>query len=100
MSLDLAVEVPTADEADLVELAGLLDAEPTVVRSHPFDGENAIQLVLLLTTAGYPYFRTWLTARANSGKQCSVVVKGMKLSGYSANEVETILKTLEKSLKK
>lgn len=104
MSPTIAVQVPESEGSDLRELAetlaSSLEVEPDFVAVHPFDGEALVQVVIMLTTAAYPYFHSWLRARSSAGKGCYIAVKGMKLRGYTSEEVAEILKTIENHMSK
>lgn len=94
MPLTVAVQVPTSDRADLQVLIDDMGASDDLVAAHPFDGEAFVQTVVILSSVGFPYFRTWLRSRADAGKHCSVAFKGMKLRGYTHEEVNDIIQKL------
>ena len=96
----VAVQVPVEDREDLRELMQELGEVNGVVAAHPFDGEAIVQGVVVLTTATLPHFRAWLKARTEARKSYSVAVKGMKLTGYSADDVTKIVTAIENQINK
>lgn len=95
MEIPIAIRVPEEDIEELRKLQKGVGSTDEIVVAHPFDGETVVQLVILLSSAGYPFFRSWLTYRATARKSYSVVHNGTELTGYTASEVETILKRLD-----
>jgi hypothetical protein len=97
MSVTIAVLVPTSDQAELAELPTEFNASP-VVDSRPFDGEAVVQALVTISTATYPFFRTWIRSRIEKAKHTSVAIDGITLKGYTSTEVENILRYVQKSL--
>lgn len=95
MEIPIAVRVPEEDIEELRKLQKGVGSTDEIVVAHPFDGEAVVQLVILLSGAGYPFFRSWLTYRATARKSYSVVHNGTELTGYTASEVDSILKRLD-----
>lgn len=97
MNLPIAVRVPESDRHDLEALlkAGEWDSD-SIATSRPFDGASVMQAIVLLTTTGYPFFRTWLMSRAEMRKTFSIVHNGIELKGYTPSDAAKILETLDR----
>ncbi|NDZ77252.1 hypothetical protein G3I19_01655 [Streptomyces sp. SID10853] len=82
-------EPQAADELEVLAHGITTAGERTEQR--PFDGEAALQMLIALSVATFPYFRTWIRSRADQRKETKVVVDGLELSGYTEKEVNRIL---------
>jgi len=90
MALSVVVQVPVADRHELQELAESLASEAQVVESRPFDGESVVQTLLVILPSTYPFFYTWIKSRSERAKNTYVSVDGMRLKGFTAEEVSRI----------
>lgn len=96
MSFSVAVRVPASDLNDLREMiAAQGDTHGEIQTARPFDGETVVQVVVLLTGAGYPVFRTWLKSRTDSRKTYSIIHNGTELRGYTPKEAERVINALD-----
>ena len=98
MSLSLVVQVPIADRDDLQQLAEYVAPEPTVAESRPFDGESMVQTLLVLLPSTYPFFHTWIKSRSERAKNTYVSLEGMRLKGFTSDEVLHITGEIERRL--
>lgn len=87
--------VPPAEAAELEELKATVEGTSQVVEARPFDGVVVAQILVPLTLATIPVLKAWLTARFDHRKSQTVVVRGMKFTGYSAEEVKELFESLD-----
>ena len=99
MDLSLVVQVPVADQEDLRQLVESSASGERVIESRPFDGETVVQVLLVLSPAIYPFFRTWITSRSERAKNTYVSIDGMRFKGFTAREVTRITGEIEQRLK-
>jgi hypothetical protein len=71
-------------------------SEVEVFGSRAFDGDAVVQIVLGLSAATVTVVRTWLMTRVDRGKSFSVVWRGRRLVGYSADDVVKIIDAIER----
>jgi len=98
MSVPVLVQVPLDDASALEGLVEGMDNASHAGTAHPFDGETVAQVLILLSTAGFPYFRTWAQGRISARKGFKAVINGVELSGYTAEEVGSILEHVQREI--
>jgi hypothetical protein len=98
MSIPVLVQVPLDDAAALESLIEGMDGVTPAGTAHPFDGETVAQVLVLLSGAGLPYFRTWARSRISARKGFKAVINGVELSGYTAEEVASILDHVQREI--
>ena len=79
----------------LRKLADLCPEDVTVLESQAFDGTPIVQAVVALTATSAPVMKAWLKSRATERTARSITVDGKRMEGYSASDVERIMKTLD-----
>jgi hypothetical protein len=94
MTASILVQVPSADSDNLDELATKLGATSGVTLVHPFDGETMAQILVTVSTGSFPFFALWVRERIAARNRFQVVVDGTELTGYTADEANTILERL------
>lgn len=97
--VELILEIPVEDgsEADF-PASELLPRRGEVGRAAGLDGDQVLQLLTVVTAGTVRVLRTWLLARAAQRKQQRVVWNGRVFQGYTPEEIELIVKTLERNL--
>lgn len=95
MTLSVIVQLPASDASELRALVEEVDSGEEVEMVHPFDGETVAQVLLAVSAASLPYFRIWARARVEARKGFTILHEGKELRGYTADEVERILKILQ-----
>jgi hypothetical protein len=90
MDLSLLVQVPVTEQDELQQLVERLASEGQIVESRPFDGETVVQALVVLLPATYPFFHTWIKSRSERAKNTYVSIDGMRLKGFTAEEVSRI----------
>lgn len=98
--IELILELPAEDgaEADF-PIPDLLPRRGKVGRVSGLDGDQVLQLAVVVTAGTVQVLRTWLLARAAQRKQQRVVWDGrIILDGYGPEEIELVVKTLDRSL--
>jgi hypothetical protein len=101
MPIDIAVSLPIDDpdaHRDLAALATGTTNASQVAEQRPFDGQAALEAVVTLSPATYPFFRTWVRSRIDRRKQFKVISDGIEMTGYTADEAEQILKRIQESM--
>ncbi len=89
------VRLPARDAQDLNDLVQGLRSDEDIEMVHPFDGETVAQVLVALSTTTLPFFRTWVKARLEARKGFVVLHEGKELRGYTADEVEQIMRVLD-----
>ena len=92
--MNISVQVPPEDRSALEELQQSLGLSAEIIEVHPFDGETMAQSVVAVTLVATPLLRAWLRARVDQRKAFRVVYDGVEYSGYTAEEVEALVRTL------
>lgn len=97
--IELILELPVEDgnEADF-PAPDLLPRRGEVGHSLGLDGDQVLQLAVVVTAGTVRVLRTWLLARAGQRKQQRVVWNGRAFQGYTPEEIELIVKTLGRNL--
>jgi hypothetical protein len=88
------VQVPVEDAGELDALGTLSDGEEVEI-VHPFDGGAVAQVVITLSTAALPFFKSWMDARVKARKSFEFRYKGRRFKGATADDVIKILKAIE-----
>lgn len=91
----IVVRVPNEDVSDLHALKTQLPNEVNIVQSRAFDGATVVQALTALTIAALPVLKAWLLARAEHRRSTTVIWEGKQLTGYSAEEVGSIVTALD-----
>lgn len=94
----IAIRLEGDQRSELEEFLAGVNSDAEVMMTRPFDGETAVQAVVLLSSVSFPFFQTWLRRRAEARKAYRIVVDGTELTGYSSAEVERILTIVQKTL--
>jgi hypothetical protein len=97
--VELILEVPAADssELDLPDPQVLPRTEP-VSHASGLDGAHVLQASIVVTAGTVRVLRTWLLARTERLQNTRVVWNGREFHGYTAQEVELLLRALEREL--
>ncbi|TCO40517.1 hypothetical protein EV646_11758 [Kribbella antiqua] len=91
--------VVSPDEAaELEELTASVDGASEPVGARPFDGVVVVQAEIPLTAAAVAILKDWVKARFEQKKSQTVVVRGAKFMGYSADEIRELFAWLDKEL--
>lgn len=96
--MPMLVQVRMEEAADLDDLLEAVDGATPAGTAHPFDGETVAQVALLLSTATFPFFRTWAQSRIAARKGFKVVMDGIELSGYTSEEAVSVLKQIQQAI--
>jgi hypothetical protein len=97
MPANLIVRLPADDAADLNDLVDRLGSDEEVELVQPFDGATEAQVLVALSTATLPFFRTWMKARLEARKGFVVMHDGNEYKGYTAEEVSQILHVVDEN---
>lgn len=97
-AVDVVITVPYDDLGDLTSLARELETGLSPIESRSLDGATTAAALVAVATTSIPVLRAWLVARLDAKKGSVVSFEGVKLQGYSANEVEKIVKLLRREL--
>jgi hypothetical protein len=98
MPIAMLVQVRLDDAADLSEIVETVDGAGPVGSAQPFDGEAVAQVLVLMNAAVFPFFKTWAQGRVAARKGFKVIVNGVELSGYAAEEVASILEHVQREI--
>jgi hypothetical protein len=90
MEHTIIVQVPSSDTADLSQL----DETASLTETRPFDGESMVQILYVLGPGTLTTLITWIRARASSRKHFRIVVNGIEMNGYTANEAKRVVNQL------
>ncbi len=94
MAVNVIIRLPATDASDLSDLVQALNSEEEVEIVHPFDGTTTAQVFIALSTTMFPYLRSWMKMRVEIRKGFVAIHNGKELRGYTAEEVEQILRLL------
>ncbi|WP_345201996.1 hypothetical protein [Fodinibacter luteus] len=94
MTVHVIVRLPASDAQELTALVQSIHSDEDVEMVHPFDGATVAQVLVALSTATLPFFRIWANARVEARKGFVVVHDGRELRGYTADEVERIIRVV------
>lgn len=94
---NVIVAVPMIDQTELAELISDVPGASDIVESRPFDGIVLVQTLIPLTLVSLPLVKAWITHRFEHKKAQTVVLDGMRFEGMSADEVKTLLETLNQA---
>lgn len=95
MGRELSVQVPPGDEATLAELAEQLGIDTdAVIRTHPFDGQEMLHLLVPASAAALTVLRTWIKSHYARAAHYRITYRGTEIIGYSADEVERLIASL------
>ena len=95
MTERVIVRLPAGDAQDLNDLVQGLGSDEDVEMVHPFDGATVVQVLVVLSATTLPFFRTWVKARLEARKGFVILRDGQELRGYTADEVEQIMRILD-----
>jgi hypothetical protein len=98
MDVSFVLQVPVADQIDLRQLTEGIASRSEIVESRPFDGETVVQALVVLSASTYPYFKSWMASRREKSKHTYVSIDGMRLRGFTAQEVVRISREIEHRL--
>jgi hypothetical protein len=96
--LDLALSVDHENRSDLDAFVRQADAGASITESRSLDG---ITLATVLVTVGVGTvnaLRDWLISLVDAKKGCIVSFKGVTLQGYSSDDVERLMRLIEREL--
>jgi hypothetical protein len=98
-TIELILELPAHDSAasDFPDEAAL-PRTGAVGRASGLDGQQVVQLGVLVSAMSLATLRTWLLARAERLKHTRVVWNGREFHGYTAREVELLIRALQREL--
>lgn len=97
--IELILELPTHDstEADFPE-ASELTRSGSVGRVSGLDGQQLLQLGVIVSASSVQLLHTWLLTRAERLKGTRVVWEGREFNGYTPEEIELIVQLLKREL--
>jgi hypothetical protein len=97
--IELILELPAEDasEADFPEPEAL-PRRGEIGRALGLDGDQVLQLAVVVSAGTVRVLRTWLLARAEQRKSQRVVRGGDVFEGYTPEEIELLVKTLDRDL--
>jgi hypothetical protein len=94
-----ALVVVSPDEAaELEDLTASVDGASELVEARPSDGVVVVQAQVPLTAAAVAILKDWIKARFDHKKLQTVVVRGAKFTGYSADDVRELFAWLDKEI--
>jgi hypothetical protein len=98
-NVELILELPAHDstEADFPE-ADELPRSGSVGRVLGLDGQQVLQLGVIVSASSVQLLGTWLLARAERLRGTRVVWEGREFNGYSPEEIELIVRLLKREL--
>ncbi len=95
--IELILEIPaTEDGPSEYPDAALLPWAGGIGRTQGLDGEEFLQLAVLVGAPSVRILRTWLLTRAERMKQSRVVWEGQTYEGYTPKEIERLVRLLER----
>jgi hypothetical protein len=99
MTIELILELPAGDgtEAEFPDASTLPRTGP-IGHVSGLDGEQVLQLAVIVSTASVRVLRTWLLARAERLKHSRVVWEGQVWEGYTAKEIDLLMRSLERRI--
>ena len=96
--VDVVISVPYGDRDELGTLITRLDQSSLPMESRSLDGVTIATVIATISTASVAALKDWLTTRLEARKGCVVSLGGISMQGYSAGEVETIVRLLNNEL--
>jgi len=96
--IDLTLEIPAHDPAEDFPDADALSRAGAVGRALGLDGEQVLQLTVVVNGVTLPVLQTWLMARAKRSKYARVVWNGQVFSGYTSREIARLIRSLKRDL--
>jgi hypothetical protein len=90
----IVIRLHEADIADLEQLRTELPGQVVLVETRRFDGAAVVEALVTITVSALVVVRRWLIERGESQRATTVIVEGMELAGYNADDVATILAAL------
>jgi hypothetical protein len=98
-AIELVLVIPLADgTSDDFPLSTDVSWKGSPARSKGLSGAQEIQLAVVVTLGTLQTLRTWLRYRAERLKKTKVVWHGREFRGYTAAEVETLIKAIQAQL--
>jgi hypothetical protein len=97
-TIDVVLSVPLRDRDDLTRLARSLNGNASADESRSLDGVTLATALVAITPSSIAVLKAWLVARLEAKKGCVMSFGGVKLQGYSADEVEKIVGVLRREL--
>lgn len=97
--IELFVELPASDaaEAELPDAEALPRSGPVATVSG-LNGDQVLQLAIIVTTGSVGVLRTWLLARAERLKHTRVVWDNREFDGYTPREIELLMQVVNRVL--
>ncbi|MEV4535276.1 hypothetical protein AB0J82_15735 [Asanoa sp. NPDC049518] len=98
--LEVVIQIPAAERPDFERLSRELGQELPTIESKPLDGALVAQAIVLIGIPALATLRAWLLARTAARQATMVSWKGVKLRGYTAEEVDQIVSAFNAALTK
>jgi hypothetical protein len=95
--IELIVELPPSDETELPE-AEIMPRGGPVATVWGLNGDQVLQVAIIVTAGSVEVLRAWLLARAERLKHTRVVWHGREFTGYTPKEIELLMQTLHRAL--
>lgn len=97
--IELIVELPASDETEteLPETEIMRRGGPVATVSG-LNGDQVLQVAIIVTAGSVNVLRTWLLARAERLKHTRVVWDGKEFTGYTPKEIELLIQALQRML--
>ncbi len=95
--IELIVELPASEETELPE-AEIMPRNGPIATVWGLNGDQVLQVAIIVTAGSVEVLRTWLLARAERLKHTRVVWHGQEFAGYTPQEIEMLIQTLSRVL--
>lgn len=92
--MDLIIEIPCDDSADLAQLKQEHAEDIAMVEASRFDGVTVVQLIVQLSGATIPWIAQYLMARLKAQKEVRIKTDGIEVSGMDVNNATKLLEKL------
>jgi hypothetical protein len=94
--IELILEIPAAESSEAeLPAADLLPRVGAPARVAGLDGQQCLQVGVLVGLGSIRVLRTWLLARAERLKKTRVLWQGQTFEGYSPREIERLIALLQ-----
>lgn len=95
--IELILEIPAVEDGPSeFPDAALLPWVGGIGRTQGLNGQECLQLAILVGAPSVRILRTWLLTRAERLKQSRVVWDGQTYEGYTPKEIERLIRLLER----
>lgn len=97
MEIELLVELPASERTE-AELPEALSRSGPVATVSGLNGDQVLQLAVIVIPGSVEVLRSWLTARAERLKHTRVVWGDREFDGYTPKEIELLTRALSRVL--